>query len=193
MNTSAISTAGTRQADQAHLLEIYLRDHEAASVGGLQLFRRCAKANSGTPYSGDLQRLANEIRADRDALRNICQKFGVTYSKVGRALALTGATLGRLKTNGRALSYSPLSRVIELEAMTAGVISKLRLWESLLLLARVDPRLDQAELTRHAADAEEQLTTLRRLHDMAAEEAFVRVADPGEVTAQSSSPSVERK
>jgi hypothetical protein len=188
MNTPTTNT-DTQQSDQSHLLQIYLRDHEAASVGGLRLFRQCAKANSGTRYARELDRLTNEIRSDRDALRNICQRFGVKYSNVGRALALTGATVGRLKTNGRAFSYSPLSRVIELEAMSAGVISKLRLWESLLLLARVEPRLDGAEMARHAADADEQLMTLGRLHDMAVEEAFVAPGGlPTDVTPRRSAP-----
>jgi hypothetical protein len=188
MNTPTTNT-DTQQSDQSHLLQIYLRDHEAASVGGLQLFRQCAKANSGTRYARELNRLTNEIRADRDALRNICERFGVKYSNVGRALAFSGATVGRLKTNGRAFSYSPLSRVIEFEAMSAGVMSKLRLWESLLLLARVEPRLDGAEMARHAADADEQLMTLGRLHDLAVEEAFVPPgSEPNDVSPRRSPP-----
>ena len=158
--------------DQLNLLRIYLRDHEAAAVGGLQLFRRCCKANRGTAYAADLQRLTDEIRADRDALRRICLFFVAEYSTVGRAAAYAGATLGRLKTNGRVFKYSPLSRVLELEALSGGVMTKLRLWESLLALSAVDERLDENELRRRIAGAIEQLDTLQRLHDMAVHEAF---------------------
>jgi hypothetical protein len=159
-------------SDQAHLLRIYLRDHEAAAVGGLQLARRCSKANIGTAYAGDLQRLTAQIRADRSALQVMCRALGVRFSHAGRFLAFAGATLGRLKTNGRAFTYSPLSRVIELEALSSGVLSKLRLWETLLVLASTQPRLDQNELAQHAHDANGQLDVLRRLHDLAAQEAF---------------------
>jgi len=159
-------------SDQLNLLRTYLRDHEAAAVGGLQLFRRCCKANRGTAYAAELQRLTDEIRSDRDALRRICLFFVAEYSTVGRAAAHAGATLGRLKMNGRVFKYSPLSRVLELEALSGGVMMKLRMWESLLLLSAADERLDENELTRRIAAANAQLEALDRLHSIATNEAF---------------------
>lgn len=159
-------------SDQAHLLNIYLRDHEAAAVGGLELFRRCSKANRGSEYAAELQRLTIDVRSNRDALRSFCRMFGVRYSNVGRAVAYTGAIVGRLKPNGRLIHYSPLSRVLELEALSSAVTSQLRLWETLLGLSAVEQRLDEAELTRLVAGAHAQLEALRHLHDAAAEEAF---------------------
>jgi hypothetical protein len=158
--------------DQTHLLHIYLRDHDAAAVGGLQLSQQCTDANRGTRYFTELQRLTADIRSDRDALRAICGDFGVHFSRVGRAIAFSGAKLGRLKTNGRVFKYSPLSRVIELEAFSSGVMSKLRLWESLLLLAKTEQRLDETEMSNRIMNANEQLIVIGRLHDMAADEAF---------------------
>lgn len=161
------------EVDQARLLRIYLRDHEAAAAGGLRLVEQSCKANRSTPYGNDLDRLTTAIRADRESLRQICHAFDVSYSNAGRAIAVTGAVLSRLKTNGRAFTYSPLSRVIELEALSSGVMAKLRLWQSLLIVAATEPRLDPAELARHEKEANEQLDLIRRLHDMAVEEAFV--------------------
>ena len=158
--------------DQAHLLRIYLRDHESAAAGGLQLVRQCWKANRGTPYAPELQRLVTDIRSDRDALRQICRQFNVKYSNVGRAVAYIGATVGRLKLNGRLIHYSPLSRVLELEALSGGVLAKLRLWESLVLLVDDDQRLDRDALTRLATEAKDQLEVIHKLHDMAVGEAF---------------------
>lgn len=172
MNSVRLETKSGMHSDQPHLLHIYLRDHEAAAVGGVQLFRRCCKANRGTAYAAELHRLTDQVRSQRDALRSICRQFGVKYSNVGRAVAYTGATLGRFKPNGRAFHYSPLSRVIELEALSSAVTSQARLWESLLRLSAVEACLDEADLTRHASEANDQLDALRRLHDMAADEAF---------------------
>ena len=62
--------------------------------------------------------------------------------------------------------------MLELEALSSGVMSKLRLWESLVGLSAVEARLDAAELTRLASEANDQLERLRRLHDMAARDAF---------------------
>ncbi|MEY2581656.1 MAG: hypothetical protein QOE09_1505 [Ilumatobacteraceae bacterium] len=172
MTSVEAQSRATRGVDQTNLLRIYLRDHEAAAAGGLQLVRRCWKANQGTAYAPDLQRLTMDIRSDRDAFRRICRHFDVKYSNVRRGFAVAGATLGRLKLNGRLTSYSPLSRVIELEALSGGVMTKLRLWESLELVADDDHRLDRAALKALAAEANEQLDVLRKLHDMAAVEAF---------------------
>lgn len=172
MTTVLSQERATTGADQAHLLRIFLRDHEAAAAGGLQLARRCWKANRSTVYAPDLQRLAMDIRADRDALRHICRKYHVKFSTVGRSIAVLGATIGRLKLNGRLLRYSPLSRVIELETLSGGVMTKLRLWESLVLLAEVDMRLDRGAMRILVTEANEQHEVLRKLHDMAVTEAF---------------------
>jgi len=171
--TTTASNRNNDQPDELNLLRIYLRDHEAAAAGGSELFRRCSKSNQGTPYGAELQRLANEVRRARDDLRDICRQFDVSFSKVGRAMAFAGVAVGRLKMNGRILRYSPLSRVIELETMSSGVLSQLRLWESLLQVAEGDTRLDKAALARHVADANDQLETLRSLHERAADDAFI--------------------
>ena len=45
------------------------------------------------------------------------------------AAGWTAEKFGRLKPNNSLLSYSPLSRVIELEGLVIGVTGKLALWE----------------------------------------------------------------
>ena len=57
----------------------------------------------------------------------------------------TAEKVGRLKLNGRFAGYSPLSRVLELEGLIAGVNGKLALWHSLLELAPAEPRIDAAQ------------------------------------------------
>lgn len=74
--------------------------------------------------------------------------------------------------NGRMLRYSPLSRVVELEALSGGVTAKLRLWQSLLLTAEHQSQLDRASMARNASKATEELNTHGELHDLAFREAF---------------------
>jgi hypothetical protein len=95
--------------------------------------------------------------------------------RVERAKVIAGwaaEKIGRLKLNGRLLSYSPLSRVMELEMLTLGVTGKLSLWSALRQLAPGDPRLDPNELTRLSERAEAQLQELERLRERAVTEAF---------------------
>jgi hypothetical protein len=153
-------------------LAIYLSDHWAGSMAGRELARRAAKENRGTEYGDFLEELYREIEEDRAALQRIMERFGVgtDYPKV--ALAWVGEKLGRLKLNGQLVGYSPLSRLLELEGLTAGVHGKLRGWAALRQLAPQEERLDETELDRLIVRAESQLAGLQRQHSRAAKEAL---------------------
>jgi hypothetical protein len=153
-------------------LETYLQDHRAGAEGGSDLARRLADENVGTPYEDFLLGLAQEIEQDVEVLEDIMGRFGVSKSIVKTAGAKVGEKLGRLKPNDQLTGYSPLSRVIELEGLRAGVQGKLGLWDSLSQIAPHDARLDEDEVASLVAKAESQLAGLREHHAMAAREAF---------------------
>jgi hypothetical protein len=154
------------------LLSIYLDDHWAAAAGGLRLVQRSLRSNRDTRWSSRLDWLASEIETDERTLARVRDELGANGGGVKRAAAVIGETLGRLKLNGRVVGYSPLSRVIELEALV-GVIAKRSLWVSLEAAELAGQgsvaALDTAALTRRA---EEQLEVLSALHREAAVAAF---------------------
>ena len=154
-------------------LEIYLQDHYAGSTGGLEMAKRTAKANGGTEFGGPLTRLAGEIREDRDALKRIMARLDVSPAPVKAGLAWAAEKAGRLKPNGQLRGYSPLGRMVEIEALITGVSGKLSLWRALQQIAPSEPRLDAAQLADLAARAEDQLARLHDLRDRAAAIAFV--------------------
>src|SRR4051794_39162831 len=125
----------------SELLPIYLNDHLAGATAGRELAQRAAGANERTEFGPFLEDLAGQIAADHAQLEDVMERLdiGVDNLKVG-ALWL-GENLGRLKLNGRLLDYSPLSRVIELEGLTAGVRGKLALWRTLAAAAPQEPRI----------------------------------------------------
>ncbi len=84
------------------------------------------------------------------------ERFEVKQDKLKTTGAFIGEKLGRLKPNAHLTSYSPLSRVVELEALTLGVTGKLALWRSLREVADTDDRLDPEELDVLAQRAETQ-------------------------------------
>ena len=152
------------------LLKIYLNDHLAAATGGRELARRAAATNRDNQYGPFLQRLADEITEDRESLVSIMRALNVKVDPI-KVLAGWGAEkVGRLKLNGRLLGYSPLSRLIELEALTLGVHGKLALWRSLQqlepallppgygllpeLVDRAQRQLEELEAHRTRASAE---------------------------------------
>ena len=141
-------------------LKIYLEDHYAGATAGLDLARRTAGANRGNPYGDVLARIAVEIEEDRDSLRAIMTDVGVGPDRLKVAAAWAGEKFGRLKPNGHITSYSPYSRVLEIEGLLLGVTGKRCLWRSLREAAAQESRLRIDELDRLEARADAQIEAL---------------------------------
>ena len=109
-----------------------------------------AKANAGTEFGGPLTRVAGEIDEDRDALKRIMARLDVSPAPVKAGLAWAAEKAGRVKPNGQIRGYSPLGRMVELEALVTGVSGKLSLWRALQQVAPGEPRLDAAQLAELA-------------------------------------------
>jgi hypothetical protein len=152
------------------LLGIYLNDHLAGSVVGTRLARRIVKHNEGNHYGSEAARLAEKIQQDKDTLEALMDRLGVRKKRTRLALAAVTELLGRLKPNGRLVGYSPLSRVIELEALTIGITGKLELWQSLKATGERVGGVDADELIQRAEDQRDRVRDLRL---QAARKAFV--------------------
>jgi predicted DNA-binding ribbon-helix-helix protein len=153
-------------------LRIYLQDHLAGATAGLELARRARGANKGTDYGPPLAKIADEIASDRRQLENVIRDLGFGSDRLKNIAAWGMEKLGRLKLNGELTSYSPLSRVVELEGLITGINGKRALWLALLEIAPDEPRLDATLLERLRDRAEEQRATVEELRRKAAAEAF---------------------
>jgi hypothetical protein len=160
-----------RTRDQA-LLGIYLNDHLAGSVVGSNLARRLASREDRWAGSEDLHGLADEIAADRQSLMEIMKDLGVPVRRAKTWLAWIAERAGRVKLNGRILARSPLSRVLELEAMLLGVEGKAAGWRTLRTLADTDHRLDTGRLDELNERARGQIDQLEALRVRAVAEVF---------------------
>jgi hypothetical protein len=118
-----------------------------------------------------LERVAREIEQDRDSLRAIMTQLGVGPDRLKMAGAWAGEKAGRLKLNGHLTSYSPQSRVIEIEGLVVGVTGKRCLWAALRHIAPQEARLDVEELDRLIGRADRQLGELEDLRLTAVSEA----------------------
>lgn len=153
-------------------MSIYLNDHLAGSTGGRELARRAASNNRGSEYGAVLAELAREIDEDRTTLLTLMRDLNVG---VDRAKVIGGWVVekaGRLKLNGSLLSYSPLSRVVELEALMLGVSGKRSLWVALDELSTDEPVLSAAGLPELTARADRQLARLKEQRRRAVVEAL---------------------
>jgi hypothetical protein len=152
------------------LLATYLNDHLAGSTVGVELSRRAASNNEGTELGGFLDRLAAEIDEDRETLRTIMERLDVKKDRVKVAAGWTGEKAGRLKPNNRLFSYSPLSRLIELEGLALGVEGKRSLWQVLAELN--EPRLAEFDFERLVERARSQRDELQQRRLPAGLDAF---------------------
>jgi hypothetical protein len=153
-------------------LRIYLQDHLAGATGGLELARRARGSNQGTTYGDQLAQLAGEIEEDRAELEGIMRALGFGADRPKNVAFWAAEKAGRLKLNGQLKGYSPLSRMVELEGLLAGVNAKLSMWRTLGEVADAVPELDAERLTRLAERAEGQVATLHELRSRAGREMF---------------------
>lgn len=149
------------------LLAIYLNDHLAGATAGVELARRLRASNRADPEFGPaLAEICSEIEADRETLKAMMDRLGVSQSKLKPLAATLGERLGRLKLNGRLRGYSPLSRLDELELLQVGVVGKRRLWRALDHTHASE--LPDFEFGALAERATQQLKRLEALHLKAA-------------------------
>lgn len=151
------------------LLKIYLADHAAAATAGLNLARRVAGSN---PSTSSLRALADEIEQDRRTLKWVIATLGFRESRAKEAFAWAGERAARLKPNGQLKGYSPLSHVLELEALSVGIAGKLALWQSLQVLDHLGERLPDLDLEALAERARRQRDEVEKQRRQAARTAF---------------------
>jgi hypothetical protein len=151
--------------DRHRLLSIYLNDHLAGSMAGVERARAARDANEGTEFGPPLAKVCGEIEEDRDSLEAVMAELGIGRSKIKPPLGWIGERLGRLKPNGRLRGYSPLSRVVDLEVLLLGISGKLRLW---ILLADVLDGESSADLPTLIRRAEGQRATVEEIQLRAA-------------------------
>jgi hypothetical protein len=142
-------------------LPIYLNDHLAGATLGVEIARRTLRENGDAGELAEFLRwLHAQLVEDRQALLALMKRHDVQPSIVKSGAAWFGEKLGRLKPNGHVRTYSPLSRLLELEALAAGIDAKLGLWLALdaagvddlgTLIARAREQRERLEPHRLAA------------------------------------------
>jgi len=157
------------KADAQGLFRMYLRDHHAAGTAGSSIARRlAANVTLGDQARKELAEVAADIRADLRTLEDVMAAEEITRDATKDLLARVGAAVGKLKLNGRIRSRSPLSDVLELETLLAGVSAKAALWATLKSV----PLRTNLDLDGLSVRADEQSAILARWRDSASSHAF---------------------
>ncbi|PFG39918.1 nucleoside-diphosphate-sugar epimerase [Georgenia soli] len=153
------------------LLGIYLADHLTGATGGASRIERMARSYADTELGPELSALATEIAGAREELAGLIDRLGLPSKPHRQAAAWVAEHVGRLKLNGRLLSRSPMSVVLELELMRSAVAGQLGLWQAMVDLAP-DLGLDAEPFRELAERSRGFQTRLERLHEHARVSAF---------------------
>ena len=148
-------------SDAQHLLQIYVQDHLAVAAAGVRRARRLAAAERDGPDGRVLGEVASEIALDRQALQAVADTLGIAMPRVKQLAARAAEWVGLAKLNGRLVRRSPLSTLVEVEAMLIAVRGKLAGWETL--------RRSLGAATVGPVDLDELIARSRRQHDALAD------------------------
>lgn len=153
------------------LLGIYLNDHTAAAVGGIELVRRTLRKNRGTELGDYLQRMEDELIEDQEVLKQLLKKLRIRESRAKQGAMWAAEKIGRLKLNGQLTGYSPLSRVYDLEGLQMAVTGRIALLRGLREVGN-EALISNGDLDRLVGRAEAQREQIEKFHGMAVEQAF---------------------
>ena len=146
----------------SEMLHTYMQDHHAGAAAGIDLFRRVAEDHEDAETRRVVERIGDETVEDLRTLEELMTLAGTSPSLLKDLPAKAAEKFGQLKPNRRLAERSPLSDLIELEALTLAVTGKTLGFKALLDIG--DPRLPQATLEKLVERAEEHgrdLETLR--------------------------------
>ena len=145
------------------LLQTYLSDHLTGATGVRARALKMADWYASSDIGPDLARVAAELDAEQEHLEDLIDRLGLTQPLPKQLLARVGELAGRLKANGRVLTGSPMTPLLELELLRAGVNGKQGLWETLVGYAH-ELGLDPKRYRDLAKQARAQERTLEELH-----------------------------
>jgi len=132
-------------------LAVYLHDHLAGAVVGVNLLESLRDQHSGESLGEFASGLLKEVEADRAALQAIAERLGAGSSGVKNAAAWVSEKMSRFKL-GRD-EGDGLGTFEALEALSLGILGKRALWKALTTHSE---RIGQVDLERLVSRAEAQ-------------------------------------
>ena len=129
-------------------MRIYLNDHLAVLHGARELARRCRDANDG-PLAKFLDELGRDLGGEQEVLKRLLDDIDGIENLLKQGVAWLAEKAGRLKLNDTILEYSPLSRLIELDTLSAEACSRACFWQNLRAAFGEGPELAGIDAERH--------------------------------------------
>jgi hypothetical protein len=142
-------------------LPTYLNDHLMGARFAIEMLERLRDSTKNTSFARHLAELLREIEADRDVLQGLVERLGQKRSVLKEAGAWLGEKASRLKLPADDESFGKFEI---LEALSLGVLGKLKLWRALSVVAEHEPLLagiDYAHLASRAQIQHDEFEAFR--------------------------------
>ena len=146
-----------------HLLT-YLNDHLAGSITGIELAKRCLGNNKNSDLGGFIETLVPLFEKERTKLREMISSLGGHESPLKMFGGWAFEKVTRLKPNNSLLRYSDLARLIELEALLAGMQAQMGMWTALEAGRSDDPRIGSVDFAAMRLEIAAAFSELARHH-----------------------------
>jgi hypothetical protein len=151
-------------------LATYLHDHLAASTFAIDLLQELREHHPDGSFVQFASSLLGNIEEDRNALQKIVDRVG----KGSVGLKEAGAWLAEKVTRPK-LSYGDpkgLGTFQAVETLALGILGKVALWRTLMVVAETDDRLRDVDLQELLNRAQAQHATAEKNRLLLAREAF---------------------
>lgn len=135
-------------------LNTYLNDHLAGSRFAIDLLGQMRDAYIDQPMGRFAADVLGNVEQDRVVLQRIIDELGGGESSLKEAAAWFAEKASRLKF--RLGTDDELAMFEALEALSLGVVGKLKLWNALAAIAKTEARLSGIDFDGLAARAREQ-------------------------------------
>jgi hypothetical protein len=143
-------------------LPTYMNDHLAGARFAIELLERLRDSTTDKRFADHLSQLLEQIEEDRDVLQGLVDRLGQRRSALKEAGAWLAEKASRIKLP--AADDDILGTFETLEALSLGVLGKLKLWQALSLIAANEPLLrglDYDELADRAQRQHDELEAFR--------------------------------
>jgi hypothetical protein len=156
----------------ADRLGTYLNGHLAGANAGVATAERLAGRIRTEPTAGTLAQLVEDITSDREQLKAIIERLGVSGHPVKEAVGRAAGEASRLVVAEVMTGSEHLTVLLEAETLAMGIHGKLALWEALLAVVPAHPRLAEFDLAGLVARAHAQRGRVEEIRLAAVQRSF---------------------
>jgi len=156
----------------ADRLGTYLNGHLAGANAGVATAERLAGRIRTEPTAGTLAQLVADITSDREQLKTIIERLGVSGHPLKEAVGRAAGEASRLVVAEVMTGSEHLTVLLEAETLAMGIHGKLALWEALLAVVPAHPRLAEFDLAALVARAHAQRGRVEEIRLAAVQRSF---------------------